>query len=275
MLEELFGTRKPILGVIHLLPLPGSSRWDGHMEPIFLRAEQEGAALATGGVDGIIVENFFDAPFSKNNVDKSTACALALAVKRVTAICDLPVGVNVLRNDGLTALSVACTAGAQFIRVNVLTGAMVTDQGLIESQAHELHAYRRQLFCHKTVRIFADVLVKHASPLAPDPDIIQVAKDTVLRGLADALIVSGEATGSPPDPSDLRKVREALPETPLLVGSGSTRENIASLLATADGTIVASSLKRQGLIENPIDVERVRAFVNAARQGVSAGGVQS
>jgi hypothetical protein len=266
VLEELFSTKKPVIGVIHLLPLPGSARWDGHMEPVCLRAEQEAAALASGGVNGIIVENFFDAPFVKNRADTATACAMALAIKRISAICDLPIGVNVLRNDGFSALAIAAACGAQFIRINILTGAMLTDQGIIEGEAHELHLYRRQLLAHKNVKIFADVMVKHASPLSPFADIKLMAKDTVARGLADAIIVSGTGTGSAPDMTDLEKVRQALPDTPILIGSGTNNENAAKLLSIADGVIVASSLKRQGILENPVDVERVRTLVNSVRK---------
>lgn len=265
MLKELFGTEKPVIGVVHLLPLPGSPRYAGDLEAVMLRAEQEATALSSGGAHGIVIENFFDAPFTKNRVDTATACALAIAVKRIASICDLPIGVNVLRNDGLSALAVAATAGAQFIRVNVLSGAMVTDQGLIEGEAHELHMYRKMLSAHNSVKILADVMVKHASPLGQDNDIGQAAKDTVLRGLADGIIVSGAATGSPPNWDDLQKVREALPNTPILIGSGSNAENCSALLAIADGIIVASSLKRQGLVENPIDVERVRNLVKAVQ----------
>lgn len=263
MLEEVFGTKKPVIGVIHLLPLPGSPCWDGRMEPIFLRAEQEAAALSTGGVHGIIIENFFDAPFTKSRVDTATACALALVARRVMSICDLPVGVNVLRNDGLTALAIAATVGARFIRVNVFSGAMLTDQGIIEGQAHEILRYRRELAAGKSIKILADVLVKHADPLTPSCDIKQIARDTVYRGLADGVIVSGTATGAGPDMDDLRAVREAVPSAPLLIGSGTTRENIGDLLAIADGVIVASSLKRQGQLENPVDVERVRSLMSA------------
>lgn len=263
MLKELFGTDKPVIGVIHLLPLPGSPRYGGELETVMLRAEQEATSLASGGAHGIIVENFFDAPFVKNRVDTATACALTLAVKRIAAICDLPIGVNVLRNDGLTAVAVAATSGAQFIRVNVLSGAMVTDQGLIEGEAHELHMYRRALSAQNSVRILADVMVKHASPLGQDNDIAQAAKDTVLRGLADGVVVSGTATGSPPNWEDLEKVRKALPDTPILIGSGTSAENCSGLLAIADGVIVASSLKRKGDVQNPIDVEKVRQLVKA------------
>jgi membrane complex biogenesis BtpA family protein len=266
MLKSLFGTDKPVIGVIHLLPLPGSPRYTGDLENVMLRAEQEATSLASGGAHGIIVENFFDAPFVKNRVDTATACALALAVKRIAAICDLPIGVNVLRNDGLTALAVAATTGAQFIRVNVLSGAMVTDQGLIEGEAHDLHMYRRMLSAQGSVRILADVMVKHASPLGQGVDIAQAAKDTVYRGLADGVIVSGTATGSPPNWADLEMVRQALPHTPILIGSGSNADNCSALLAIADGVIVASSLKRQGNVENPIDVEKVRSLVKAVQQ---------
>ncbi len=261
-LSELFGTSKPIIGVIHLLPLPGSPRWEGQLEPVCLRAEQEAAALGSGGVNGIIIENFFDTPFTKGRVDTATACALALVVKRVMAICQLPIGVNVLRSDGLTALAVAATTGCRFIRVNVYTGAMLTDQGIIEGQANELQHYRKQLGAQKQISIFADILVKHATPLGQEADIRLIAKDTVNRGLADALIVTGTATGEPPSVVDLGAVREAVPQTPVLIGSGATKENIKSLLDIADGAIVASSLKRQGDIENPIDVERVRALTS-------------
>lgn len=265
VLQDLFGTNKPIIGVIHLLALPGSPRWAGDMDAVLMRAEQEAAALATGGVNGIIIENFFDAPFTRGRVDTATACALTLAVKRVMSVCDLPIGVNVLRNDGLTALAIAAACGASFIRVNVLTSAMVTDQGIIEGNAYEVQSYRRQLGIHKSVKVFADVMVKHAVPLGHGMDIGLSAKDTVLRGLADCIIVSGTGTGSEPDLKDLEKVRKAIKDVPVLVGSGTALQNVNALLGIADGVIVASSLKRQGVLENPVDVERVRTLVSAVK----------
>jgi len=265
VLEEVFGTKKPIIGVVHLLPLPGSPRWGGQIEPICARAEQEALAFASGGVDGIIVENFFDAPFTKGRLDSATVCAFTLSVKRVMALCELPIGINCLRNDGLSALAIAATTGAQFIRVNVLSGAMVADQGIIEGQAHELMLYRRSLQAEKKIKIFADVLVKHASPLGASNDIGLIAKDTHFRGLADGLIVSGFATGSAPALTDLQAVRDAVPNVPLFAGSGCSKDNIQKIFGIADGAIVASSLKREGLIENPVDVDKVRTFVKIAK----------
>ncbi len=262
MIFELFGSEKPVIGVIHLLPLPGSARFEGSMEQICLRAEQEAAAYATGGVNGLIVENFFDAPFTRGRVDTATACAMSIIIKRVMAICDLPIGVNVLRNDALTGMAVAATTGAQFIRVNVLTGAMVTDQGIIEGVAHELLLYRKHLGAQKNVRILADIMVKHAGPIYAGETIESAAKDTVHRALADGIIISGVATGSAPSLEDLKEARAAVPSTPIFIGSGATKENLQSLLSIADGAIVASSLKRQGILENPVDVERVRLLTS-------------
>jgi membrane complex biogenesis BtpA family protein len=265
MLQELFATDKPVIGTIHLLPLPGSHRFAGNVEAICERAEQEAAAFTSGGAHGLIVENFFDAPFAKNHVDTATACAMAIVTKRIMSITSIPVGINVLRNDALTAVSVAVTTGAKFIRVNVYTGAMLTDQGVIEGCAHELLNYRRLLGADHEVRIFADVMVKHAAPLSDAITIGQAAAETVQRGMADAVIVSGTMTGSAPEMADIHAIRQAVPKTPLIIGSGTTKDNVSSYLSAADGVIVASSLKRQGQIENPVDVERVRAFVAATK----------
>ena len=258
MLKALFGTDKPLIGVIHLLPLPGSARWDGRLEPIYERAEQEAIALTTGGADGIIIENFFDAPFTKGRLDAVTVSAFTIAVTRIMALTNKPIGINCLRNDGLSGLAIAAATQAHFIRVNVLTGAMVTDQGLIEGIAHELLLYRQHLGASKSIKIFADILVKHANPLGSNPNICQIAQDTKTRALADALIISGPSTGTPPLIEDLKSVRTTLPDCPLLAGSGVDKNNIGKILSMADGAIVGSSLKRQGIIENPIDMERVR-----------------
>lgn len=263
---DIFDNHKPIIGVVHLLPLPGSPRWDGQIEPICLRAEQEAMALATGGVDGIIIENFFDAPFSKEHLDPAAVSAFTVAVKRVMALCHLPIGINCLRNDGISALAIAAATGAQFVRINVYLGAMLTDQGIIEGKAHELLLYRKSLQAQKTIKIFADVLVKHAYPLANNVDIVLAAEEILHRGLADALIVTGSKTGSPPQLSDLRKIRQAIPDCSLIAGSGCSKDNVMELLDIADGVIVASSLKQEGLMEQPIDVEKVRTLTQIANR---------
>jgi uncharacterized protein len=261
-LKQTFQTANPVIGVVHLLPLPASPRWGGNLKAVIDRAEQEALALASGGVDGIIIENFFDAPFTKGSVDPAVVSAMTVVVKRLMGLVSLPIGINVLRNDGQSALAIAACTGAQFIRVNVLTGVMATDQGLIEGCAYELLRYRRAL--GSDVKILADVLVKHARPLGT-PNLTTAVQDTIERGLADAVILSGWSTGHPPDLEDLELATDAARGTPVFIGSGADWENISTLMQAADGVIVSSALKRQGKIEQSIDPIRVSQFVEALR----------
>ena len=266
-LNQIFKTPNPIIGVVHLLPLPTSARWGGSLKAVIDRAEQEATALASGGVDGIIVENFFDAPFTKSQVDPAVVSAMTLIVQRLMNLVTLPVGINVLRNDTQSAMAIATCVSAQFIRVNVLTGVMATDQGLIEGPAHQLLRYRREL--GSDVKIMADVLVKHARPLG-SPNLTTAVQETIERGLADAVILSGWATGSPPSLEDLELASAAARGTPVFIGSGADWENISQLITAADGAIVSSSLKRHGRIDQTIDPIRVSQFVEAMRRSLSA-----
>ena len=264
-LKQVFKTPNPIIGVVHLLPLPTSPRWGGSLKAIIDRAEQEATALAAGGVDGIMVENFFDAPFPKDHVDPAVVSAMTVVTQRLMHMVTLPIGINVLRNDAQSAFAIASCVQAQFIRVNVWTGIMATDQGMIEGRAHEMLRYRRELGCD--VKVFADVLVKHARPLG-SPNLTTAVQDTIERGLADAVILSGWATGSPPSLEDLELASAAAHGTPVLIGSGADWENISKLMTAADGVIVSSSLKRQGKREQAIDPIRVSRFVEATRRSV-------
>jgi uncharacterized protein len=270
-LKQIFNTTQPIIGVVHLLPLPTSARWGGSLSAIIDRAEQEAVALASGGVNSIIIENFFDAPFPKSRVDPAVVSAMTIIVSRLRELVAMPIGINVLRNDSLSAMAIASCTGAAFIRVNVLSGVMATDQGLIEGCAHELLRYRRELGCD--VKIVADVLVKHAQPLSSG-DITTAVHETIDRGLADAIILSGVATGCPPRLEDLRLAKAAAGNTPIIIGSGADFSNISNLMQFADGVIVSSSLKRQGKIENSIDPIRVSQFVEAMRQDLASQSVQ-
>jgi hypothetical protein len=184
-------------------------------------------------------------------------------------LVSLPMGLNVLRNDGHSAMAIATCVRAQFIRVNVLTGVMATDQGLIEGEAHQLLRYRREL--GSDVKILADVLVKHARPLG-SVNLTTAVQDTIERGLADAVILSGWSTGSPPNLEDLELAMAAANGTPVFIGSGASWENVGTLMQAADGVIVSSSLKRQGRREQPVDPIRVSQFVEAARRSWNSKG---
>ena len=262
-LASILGASKAVIGMVHLEPLPGSPRWAGSMEDVVRAALADARALAAGGADAVLVENFGDVPFFPGRVDAASVAAMAAVAAAVRVAVPLPLGINVLRSDALSALAVAAAVGARFIRVNVHTGAAVTDQGLLASGAHDTLRYRRLLGID--VAILADVQTKHAAPLAAVP-IEHEARDCMHRGLADGLIVSGAATGETPKMSDLERVRAAVPEAPILVGSGASAGNAADLLSVADGLIVGTSVKRDGVVTNRVDPDRVRALVRATKQ---------
>jgi membrane complex biogenesis BtpA family protein len=262
---EIFDVEKPIVGMIHLLPLPGSPRYDGRgLHRIVDRALRDAKALEAGGIDGLIIENFGDTPYLKVKVGPETISAMASITKEVIEVVEVPVGVNVLRNDAKAALAIAYAAGGKFIRVNVFTEAIVGDQGIIEACAPELIRYRRRLGAEE-IEIFADVHVKHAALLTTRP-IEESARDAAYRGLADALIVTGPRTGVEPELEDLMKVKRAVPDRPVLVGSGIDEENVARLLKHADGAIVGTSLKEGGIVDNPVDERRVKALMAAVEE---------
>ena len=221
-LESTFGTRTPVVGMVHLPPLPGAPRFDGDLETVVERAVADAESLSAGGVDGLLVENFGDAPFHPDDVPKHTVAAMTRAATAVTDTVDLPVGINVLRNDAGAALSVAAAVGAAFVRVNVHAGARVTDQGVVEGRAHETLRLRERL--DADVDILADVGVKHSAPLSERP-VREELRDVRELGLADAAVVSGPATGEHIGEAALGtaiEAREAVaPETPVLVAAAS------------------------------------------------------
>jgi membrane complex biogenesis BtpA family protein len=255
-------TRKTLIGVVHLKPLPGSPRWGGDLKSVINFAVADAQAYEQGGAHAIFIENFGDVPFTKSAVPAETIAAMTAVGCAVRAAVKLPIGFNVLRNDARAALALCAAAGGDFIRVNVHTGAMLTDQGLIEGDAFHTVRYRAQL--RPGAKIFADVHVKHAVPLG-DWTLEDSAHDTVERGLADALIVSGVGTGQAAELADVERVRRACPQAKLLLGSGVNVGNVKNYLRFADGVIVGSSLKRDGKLANPVDSKRVAALVKAMR----------
>lgn len=254
---------KPVIGMVHLGPLPGSPRWAGSFQQVLDAAIRDTETLAAGGVDGIIVENYGDTPFYPEHVPAVTIAALTAAVLDVRRAVDIPVGVNVLRNDAAAALGIAAATGASFIRVNVHTGAMLTDQGWIAGAAHETMRDRARYGA--PIAIYADVFVKHATPPA-GLTIEDAARDTWERGQADALIVSGSGTGLPTSVADVERIRKAVPDAFILVGSGVTTQNVTELFRFADGAIVGSALKPDGRADAPVEIERVKQLIDVVEK---------
>jgi len=265
-LAARFGAKTPVVGMVHLPALPGAPGYGGDFEAVREAARRDATALVEGGVDAVMVENFGDVPFYPDDVPDHVVASMSVLLSDVRRAVDCPLGVNVLRNDATAALSIAAAVGASFVRVNVHTGARVTDQGLIEGRAHETIRLRERL--DADVAVLADVDVKHSAPLG-EGSFAQAFADVVERGRADAVVVSGAGTGAAVDTDRLAEavaVRRTLDESPpILVGSGATPENVGDLLETADGVIVGTALKVDRRTTNPVDPENVASLVEAVR----------
>jgi hypothetical protein len=259
-IPRLFKTAKPVIGMLHILPLPGSPGYSSTPAAIRDFVLRDADVLSSNGVDGLILENFGDTPFYPSRVPPHTVAFMTAVACEVKARFPVPLGMNVLRNDALSALAIAAAVNGDFIRVNVYTGARLTDQGIIQGQAHRVLRYRKLL--ESGVLVFADAAVKHSAPLA-DRDFRDEVEDTVSRGHPDAIIVTGRGTGKETSIDDLRTAKEAAGKAAVLAGSGVTIENIREVLAHADGLIVGTALNEDGVVSSPIDSTRVRRFVEA------------
>jgi membrane complex biogenesis BtpA family protein len=258
-LSDLFVVDRPIIAPVALVPLPGSPRYGGRFDEVLETALEDARVLESSGVDGLSLENLGDAPYFKTDVPPETVASMVRVLTEIRRRTALPIGVNVLRNAGRASLAVAQAAGGNFIRVNVLTEAYVTDQGIVEGVAAELMRARK-LMSAEGIAVFADVHVKHASPLLQRP-IREAALDLVERGLADVLIVSGSRTGEPPSVDDLASVRDI---AGVVIGSGVTAENAGELLPAADGAIVATAFRVDGDVRNRVDPQRVERIMSIA-----------
>ena len=238
------------------------------MHRILAQVDADLRALTAAGIEEVILENFGDAPFFAERVPAVTIAAMTACMLTAHAAAPLAsLGVNVLRNDAEAALSIAAVTGAQFIRVNVHTGARVTEQGVVQGRAAETLRLRKSLDASH-VAIWADVDVKHSAPLGVRP-LEDEAHDLSSRGMVDALLVTGAGTGKA---TDVEKVRRVKGESslPVLVASGATVETLAMLLAVADGVIVGSDLRMDGRAGGPVDAERAMRFGEAFRKVAGA-----
>lgn len=257
-----FNADRPIIGMVHLQSLPGAPGFDGDRAAIRERALADARALEAGGVDGLIVENFGDVPFYPESVPAHVVSEMTAVAGEVVETVDCPVGINVLRNDAEAALAVAGAVGAGFVRVNVHVGTAATDQGLLSGRAHETVRLRERVA--PGVAILADVHVKHASPVG-DRGVGRAARETVERGLADGVIVSGPGTGEEAPDTAIERVAGAV-DAPVFVGSGVTPGTVHGVFDLgADGAVVGSALERDGEAGNPVEEARVRTVVEAAR----------
>lgn len=252
---------KHIIGVIHLLPLPGTPCSRHTFQEVMERAVFDARALKSGGVEMAILENFGDAPFVRGSVEPHIVSMMTVIAVQIREL-GMELGINVLRNDAKAALAIACAVGAKLIRINVHTGAAWTDQGLIQGDAYQTLLYKNRLATD--VAIAADVMVKHATP-AGTRSLLDAAKDTIYRGRVDHLIVTGTATGATVDIVDLQQLRFDLPGASIWVGSGLNLNNVRQVMTYADGAIVGTHFHEDGDLQKPLDSTRVRVLMDTLK----------
>lgn len=261
MSHPVLDSNRPILiGMLHVPPLPGSPQATLPLQALRDFVVRDADALLEGGISNLMIENFGDTPFFPGTVPAHTVAHLTTIANDVaTRFPTAEIGINVLRNDGCSALAIAAATGASFVRVNVLSGARLTDQGIVQGIAHDLLRLRKQLAA-ADIAILADVDVKHSATLAPRPFADEI-EDAIKRCHADAIIVSGNATGTSVDTSQLNAAVAAAGSMPVLVGSGVMAESIKNLAGLAAGCIIGTAVKRDGDVHQPVDVQRVREIV--------------
>jgi hypothetical protein len=263
-IERIFRVQKPVIGMVHLPPLPGSPRYDDmSMKEISDLAVCDARLLHEAGVNGAIIENFGDVMFYKRVPAETIAAMTYVATNIAREVPELVLGLCVLQSDAIAGMAIANTIGGKFIRVPYYTETYVVDAGLMDSVAADVLRYRK--FLGADVKIFADVHIKHGYPLSQRP-IGQSARDTEHRGLADAILVTGIATGAETKVDDVREVKEAVDCTPVFVASGVDEENLPHYKDIADGAILGTRIKVDNDTEAPIDPQKLNRFMSVVRQ---------
>ena len=253
---------KPIIGMIHMPPLPGAPKSNLSMKQLTEFVLSEAGKLERAGLDACIVENVGDVPLLKQDLAPYSVAAMSLLTKAVVDHTEMKVGVNMLRNACEEALSIAHIAGAHFIRCNILIGAYATDQGIIEGCAARVARLRKEL--DSRVLVFGDVHVKHAYPIF-NVEIEYAAQDLAERGGADAVIVSGPRSPVPPPFERVKKVRDAITK-PVLIGSGIDLANVGEFYRNSDGVIVGEpDFKVGGVWGGPSNEKAYQKAVRSCR----------
>lgn len=259
----LFPHSKPIIGVIHVGALPGTPRGMRSVAELASEARHEARVYRECGVDGIIIENMHDVPYLKGEVGPEIVAAMAIVGGEVKSECKMPVGVQILAGANIEAMAVAHAAGLDFIRAEGYAYAHVADEGLIEASAAKLLRYRKMIGAER-VQVWTDVKKKHsAHAITADVSLGQTAETIEFMG-ADCMIVTGSVTGEAPQLKDVQEAKSHC-HLPVFLGSGISDSNIDQFYEAADGFIIGSSFKVDGLWSNTVDPNRVTQFVNRLR----------
>ena len=263
-MTSLFSQQKPVIGVIHVGALPGAPRSERSVRELIESAREEAKIYKECGVDGIIIENMHDVPYLKGEVGPEIVAAMTAIGTQVKSECGLPVGVQILAGANIEAMAVAHAAGLDFIRAEGFAYAHVADEGLIQASAAKLLRYRRMIGAGR-VQVWADVKKKHsAHAITADVSLGQTAETIEFMG-ADCVIVTGSVTGEAPNVADVQEAKQHC-HLPVFLGSGISEHNIEQFHNEADGFIIGSAFKVDGLWSNTIDPARVTSFVRTLDQ---------
>jgi hypothetical protein len=259
MLEETFGSRKPIIAMVHFPPLPGSPRYDakGGIGAIIDSAAADIEKLQAGGVDAIMFGNEGDRPYVLKATPESLA-AMAAAIATLKPIIKVPFGVDYLW-DPVATVALGVATGARFGR-EVMTGVYDSDMGLWAPDCAGAVRLRHNLG-RDDFKLMYNVNAEFASPIG-SRDIAQRARSAAFSALADVILVSGVMTGQATEPDDLKAVRAALKDTPVFANTGVTIDNVRDILAVSDGCVIGTHFKVDGNTWNPVDADRVKRFMD-------------
>ncbi|MCL6548594.1 MAG: BtpA/SgcQ family protein [Alicyclobacillus sp.] len=261
-LREVFGTDKPIIGMVHLPALPGSADYDEQagMEWIFERTRADLHALQEGGIHAVMFCNENDRPYNLK-ADTAAVAAMAFVIGRLRSEIRVPFGVDVLW-DPMSAVALAAGTGARFIR-EIFTGTYESDMGLWSPAIGEVARYRR-LLGNRDTKLLFNIQAEFASPLGRR-DVVAVAKSVVMSSKPDAVCVSGPMTGHSVPLETVEAVKRSVQEVPVFVNTGVNDQNVADVLRVADGVVIGTFLKRDGVTWNEVDPARVRRLLTAAQ----------
>jgi len=258
-IEGIFGVKKPIIAMCHLWPLPGDPYYDknGGMNEVIKWARKDLNALQNGGVDAVMFSNEFSMPYLTRVHTVTVACMARIIGELMTEI-RVPFGVNVLW-DPNASLDLAAATGAKFVR-EVFSGVYASDFGLWNPNCGEIVRHQHAIDAEHVKLLFN--IVPEAAQYLANRDIVEIAKSTVFNHRPDALCVSGLTAGSQTDTSILRRVKDAVPDTPVFANTGVRLENVGEQLSITDGAVVGTTFKYDGEFENHVDEKRVKAFMD-------------
>ncbi len=264
---QIFSTKKPVIGMIHLKALPGTPAFAGSSQAIIDHALMEAKTYKEGGVDGLMIENMHDVPYLKNEVGHEISSLMSIVAYEMKKESQLPCGIQVLAAANQAAMAIAKAAGLDFIRGEGFVFGHLADEGYIDANAGSLLRYRKMIDADE-VAVFTDIKKKHSShQLTSDIDLVETAK-TAAYFRSDGLIITGSSTGISANLDEIRKVKEAC-SLPVLVGSGITIENVETYLDIADALIVGSWFKKDGHWANVLELERVKRLMGKVKTYIS------